>query len=107
LFKKINRLPSLEKISGTSLNSPSFSLKFKKNDLPHSRFGVVVSKTIDKSAVGRNLLKRRLRSCLEENLEEIKPGYDLLFIVSKGAQNKKREELCSEIKNVLKNQDIL
>src|SRR5476649_2893933 len=59
--------------------SPFFVLRFTKNDSSFSRFGFVVSKKIDKRATIRNRVKRQVRVCIENNLDKIKDGYDLLF----------------------------
>ena len=48
-----------------------------------SRFGFVVSNKIDKRATRRNGLKRRLRAVIGEQLEKIKPGFDLVILVKK------------------------
>ena len=55
-------------------------IKWIKNDLPYSRFGIVVSLKIDKRAVTRNRIKRILRAVLKENLLEIKKGFDFLIL---------------------------
>jgi len=107
LFKKKNRLPAGEKILGTSFNTRFFILKVSKSKLSYSRFGFVVSGKIDKRAVVRNSLKRKIRSCLEQNFKKIKPGYNMLFILKKEAVNKSAEELCLEVNSVLKAQKLL
>ena len=43
----------------TVLKTVHFSLRIKKNDHTHPRFSVVVSKKVDKRAVGRNFLRRQ------------------------------------------------
>lgn len=101
MFKKINRLPVGEKILGSNINSSLFSLKISKNSLPYSRFGFIVSKKIDKRAVVRNSLKRNVRACVEELFDKIKPGYDLLFLVSKDAIGKNHSEVCREVNKSL------
>ena len=107
MFKKKNRLPSGEKSWETSANARFFILKVSKSKLSYSRFGFVVSKKIDKRAVVRNSLKRKIRSCLEQNFEKIKPGYNMLFLLKKEAVNKSAEELCLEVNSVLKAQKLL
>lgn len=48
----------------------------------HSRFAVVVSKKVMKSAVGRNRIRRRLYEILRRNLENISQGHDIVLLVS-------------------------
>lgn len=49
------------------------------NGLPYSRFGFSVSNRIG-GAVVRNRIKRRLREAIRLRMEEIKPGWDIVFI---------------------------
>ncbi len=56
------------------------SLKWIRNGLNHSRFGIVVSLKIDKRATVRNKIKRRIRAILKKHLSEFVSGYDFLFL---------------------------
>ena len=49
------------------------------NDLPHCRFGFVVSKRVG-NAVTRNRVKRRLRAIFANNLTHMKSGFDIVII---------------------------
>ena len=49
------------------------------NDLPHSRFGFVVSKRVG-NAVTRNRVKRRLRAIFYAYRPHIKSGFDVVVI---------------------------
>lgn len=49
------------------------------NDLPHCRFGFVVSKRVG-NAVTRNRVKRRLRAIFTGHLPGILIGYDIVVI---------------------------
>lgn len=78
-----------------------------RNSLPFSRFGFVISKKIDKSAVIRNRTKRVMRSCIEEMLPKIENGYDMLFILQKNAVGQKRNAFCSEIEKVFRDLKLI
>lgn len=67
----------------TIVKTPYFILKFRANDSAYSRFGFVVSKRTAKSAVVRNRTKRIVRAIIEQSLENIKVGYDMVFILTK------------------------
>lgn len=67
--------------------------------LPHSRFGVVVSKKVDKRAVVRNTLRRKVHAIIQdENLFE-RPGYDMLVILKPGVTE--IEDFSERIKTAL------
>lgn len=65
--------------------SAELTLKYLPNNTNVSRFAIVVSTKVDKRAVQRNRLKRRLREILRLNLQQIKPGWDILVITKQKA----------------------
>jgi len=67
---------------GRSWGGRLMTLLARPNDLPHNRYGAIVSKRVG-NAVVRNLLKRRLRETLRglDRAGRIVPGHDLAFIV--------------------------
>ena len=78
-----HRLPALKKLQHpTTFATQYFRVAVANNGLSYSRFGFVVSKKIDKSAVVRNRLKRVLRE-LAYQYKDKQPGRDMLFIVTK------------------------
>ena len=79
------------------VRSPYFILKLVANDVRQSRFGFIVSKKVSKSAVSRNTTKRILRNCIEENLEKIKQGYDMLFIATRVINRKDHGAACQQM----------
>lgn len=88
MLKKKNRLvPGIRFNNSRFLTVPQFILKEKENGLGVSRFGVVVSKKIDKRAVARNRLKRLFRDALSKLIRSIMPGHDILIIVKKEILN--------------------
>lgn len=57
-------------------------MKFIKNPhRKHSRFTVVVSKKVHKSAVGRNRIRRRVYEIVRHELTSIDGVYDIVFII--------------------------
>jgi len=65
---------------GQAVFCPEMGLKWVKNDLPYSRFGVVVSLKVDKRAVARNRLKRVIRAVLRENFLMFRRGFDFMIL---------------------------
>ncbi len=108
MLKKVNRLPATQKLSSPIfIKTPYFVLKIAKNNLENNRYAFVVRKSLDKRAVGRNRIKRVLRSCIEEMLENIKPGYDMLFLLEKGIIDVKRQDVFNNLKTVLESKNLL
>jgi ribonuclease P protein component len=56
------------------------------NSLPYSRFGFSVSSRIG-NAVTRNRIKRRLREAVRLRMDQIVPGWDIVFIARNPIRN--------------------
>lgn len=108
MFKKENRLvPGIRFGNSYFLSIPQFILKERKNGLGVNRFGIVVSKKIDKRAVGRNRIKRFLRTALMSLYEKMNAGHDILFIVKKGILDKTKEENLNALERALEKAEII
>ena len=66
---------------GKTIRTPKLSLVFADNRKHHQRFGVVVSKKILKSAVGRNRIRRRIYEAIRLELPNFTAHRDCLFVV--------------------------
>lgn len=65
---------------GTTVRTPLISLKFVLNSRRKTyRAAVVVSRKVNKSAVVRNRIRRRIYEAIR--LEEVNEPYDLIFTV--------------------------
>ncbi|MBU1326550.1 ribonuclease P protein component [Patescibacteria group bacterium] len=62
-----------------SVSISTMRLVFRKNDLPLSRFAVVVSTKIDKRATVRNRIKRLIRESVRLLMPEITRGVDCVL----------------------------
>ncbi|HZL08150.1 MAG TPA: ribonuclease P protein component [Candidatus Dormibacteraeota bacterium] len=67
---------------GQNLRGPLLSLKFNRRDpgRPY-RVAVVVSRKVNKSAVTRNRIRRRIYEVVRTTDDRIAPGTDLVFTV--------------------------
>jgi ribonuclease P protein component len=91
MFKRENRLVSGIRFANSCLlNTPQFVLKEKKNGLDLNRFGIIVSKKIDKRAVGRNKVKRFFRETLLNLEQKMNAGHDILLIIKKRTIDKEK-----------------
>ena len=66
---------------GKTVRRPKASLVFVENARGFTRFAVVVSKKVEKSAVGRNRIRRRIYEALRLNFEDIPKKHDYIFVV--------------------------
>lgn len=78
---------------GKSVYSSVLLIKFIKNNLNYSRFGLIVSNKVSKKASQRNLIKRRIREIIRLSINKIKKGFDLVIIVSPKIINEKGKPL--------------
>lgn len=63
---------------GQKRSSHKFSVFYRANGKPLSRFGISVKKTLG-GAVVRNRIRRRVREILRRNLLEITSGWDIVI----------------------------
>jgi ribonuclease P protein component len=102
------RLPAIIKLSPARYyKTQLFSIKYAPNQMSVSRFAFIVRKATDKRAVVRNRIRRVFRSCIEELLEEVTVGYDMLFFLEKGIMDSTRDELLKEVKKTLEAKGLL
>lgn len=66
---------------GKTIRSPKMSLVFTDNTRGFTRMAVVVSKKVEKSAVKRNRIRRRVYEVLRLNLDKIPKKMDYVFVV--------------------------
>lgn len=64
---------------GKAYKYPLFTLSLRANDLPHNRYGLIISKRVGKAVV-RNRLRRQLRACWRNWHPQLQQGYDLVLI---------------------------
>jgi len=108
MFKRENRLVPGIRFGNSNLStSPQFVLKEKGNGLTINRFGIVVSKKIDKRAVVRNRIKRIFRRLLGDLSENMTSGHDILLIIKKEIENKTREENSLAVEKTLRKAGII
>lgn len=87
---------------GKTFFLPQLTLKYQVNDQKALRLGFVVSTKVDKKAVIRNKVKRRMREALRAELDNIKNGNDLLFIAKKSCIDLSLVDLKKQIQFALK-----
>ncbi|MDD3102161.1 MAG: ribonuclease P protein component [Patescibacteria group bacterium] len=83
-----------------------FGLKWLKNDLKNSRFGIVVSLKVDKKAVVRNRIKRRIRAILDIRKKDIKSGFDFMILTRTEIKNLDYWQIDDILKNILHKENL-
>ena len=76
-------------------------LKAIKNNLNESRFGFVVSQKVNKKAVARNRIKRKLREIAKTERIVVKEPRDIVVLVKKDISQKKIQEIKPELVRLL------
>ena len=66
---------------GKTVREQRMSLVFMPNSKGFTRVAVVVSKKVEKTAVGRNRIRRRVYEALRKNWELIPEKTDYIFVV--------------------------
>lgn len=87
---------------GKTLRRPDLSLVFCDNDRGKTRLAVVVSKKVDKTAVGRNHIRRRVYEAARLNFDKFKKPRDYIFVVySKSLQDLPFADLQKLLRSLL------
>jgi ribonuclease P protein component len=98
---KITRLPADEfRAKGyKTIPTPFFLLKIKKNQKGATRVGVVVGKSVHKTAVKRNFWKRQAREALSPHALA---GNDILVIASASIDHLTKKQFKEELARAIK-----
>lgn len=87
---------------GRIFQSKSFGLAyFNRNDNQPARFGFVISTKIAKEATKRNKAKRALAEVARLNLDNIKDGFDIVFLAKQTILNKSTQDITNEVERAL------
>lgn len=107
MLKKENRIISsviFKEIftRGNTRENECFKIIFKKNNLGHPRYGIVIKAQNSKSAVQRNVLKRRIRNILKNSLLVFSKGFDIVIITKKNCLSMNFSKLKESFEKLLK-----
>lgn len=105
-LKKNNDFIRLARL-GREIFVKEISLKYVKNNFSYSRFGLVVSLKVDKKAVVRNKIKRRIRAVLRKHLPQIVSGYDFLILIKPEIKQLTYRQLEEEILKLFQKQNFI
>lgn len=93
--------------NGEIVRSHLFTLKYSHNPRRrHSRFAVVVSKKVHKSAVGRNRIRRRMYELFRRHCQQLPPHDVVLIITSAEVRTIDAGKLEAQFLHVLENSTL-
>jgi ribonuclease P protein component len=87
--------------NGKRRSSSHFTVFLKANDLPESRFGFSIKRTLG-GAVGRNRIRRRIREAIRLHREEISVGWDFVIHPKTNVEKAAFAALESDLARLLK-----
>lgn len=82
---------------GRYVSGNFISLKVKKTEQDHSRFGFLVGQKIAKKATARNKIKRQLRAAAKEYREETTGAVDIVVMPSAEIGGKSFQDIREEL----------
>ena len=101
MLPSIYRLPRQEfpftLKSGKKIHTPALTIVYYPSTLVLSRFGIIVSSKVSKSAVKRNQIKRRLRAVVVSSLTKLKTPADIILIANPPITNSSYQSLADTI----------
>jgi ribonuclease P protein component len=94
--------------NGQAIRSRLITIKYTNNpNRKNSRFAVVVSKKVHKSAVGRNRMRRRVYEIVRQELPNIPRAHDVaIMIFSSEVITLPSEELTETIRQLFTQADL-
>ncbi len=112
MLKKINRVSKRKEVEELRkarivYQSPIFGMLTLDKKDEEKRFLVVISKRISKKAVIRNKLKRQMTEVIRLNLDKIRPGVRVGFLVRVRILEWKWKEIKTEMEKVLRETRVM
>jgi ribonuclease P protein component len=86
--------------AGKRRSSSHFTVFFRANELPQSRFGVSIKKALG-GAVARNRIRRRVREIVRCHRQEIPAGWDIVIHPKSAVGEAPFAELATDLLRLL------
>lgn len=81
---------------GKKITKPDLVILYCRNKTGMSRAGIIASRKVGKVNL-RNLVKRRLREIFRQNRQELRNGYDIVFIARRSSPRAEYGRLKGEV----------
>lgn len=94
--------------NGNAVRSSMMTIKYIANPRrKHSRFAIVISKKVLKSAVGRNRIRRRVYEVVRNELPDLRPAQDIVILIfSSEVISLPHEDLTALVKQLFSQADL-
>ena len=107
MIPRLNSLKQSWEIKRVLKNGSRYSFTFftmivKKQNYDKTRIAFLLSKKIDKSAVNRNFIKRRLRALFSKILYSLHNSFDIVIVPRQIVKTAKFNEMEKQMKDVEK-----
>jgi len=93
--------------SGRPFFARELGFKILKNNLNYNRYGIVVNLKVDKRAVVRNKIRRRIKEIIRLQHSNLSQGFDLMFLTRESVKELKYAEIKEELIKLFKKARIL
>ncbi|MFH1457279.1 MAG: ribonuclease P protein component [Patescibacteria group bacterium] len=109
MYERLIKKSDFERVAKTGQSFFSYELGFKmiKNNLQYNRYGIVVSLKVDKRAVVRNKIRRRIRDIIKINEKNFKKGFDIMFLTRESIKKLKFANISDKLDKLFKKAKIL
>mgnify|MGYP005631226767 CR=1 FL=1 len=109
MFVTLKDKKDFEKLAkkGQSFFTQEFGFKILKNNLKHNRYGIVVNLKVDKRAVVRNKIRRRMRDIIKKHEKDLKQGFDVMILTREQTKNLDFQEIKEKMESLFKKAKIL
>ncbi len=107
---KLTGSKDFEKVqkNGKVYQSTNFGIAYLEQETPNvSRYAFVVSTKIAKEAVDRNRLKRIMSETVRIMTQQIKDGYEIVFLAKPSLARTPSEEIVREVRSALRESGLM
>lgn len=95
-------------VLGVMYQSSNFGIgMFNRKDEEVSRYGFVISTKVAKDAVDRNTIRRHMSETVRRIVQDVKNGYDVVFLAKTSIIRTPAEELVKEVRHAIRESGLL
>ena len=109
MIKSLKKEKDFEKVAKTGQPFFVYELGFKKvsNNLDYNRYGIVINTKIDKRAVVRNKIRRKIKEILRLYDKNLSQGFDLMFLVRESVKDLSYKDIEKRLLKLFKKSGLL